>query len=137
PEPILRSVLLPQPLGPINETTSRSRTEKLTPRTAVSTPRPPVAAKRIVTLRYSRRTTSDMGRSIAKARCLGRFRAYRPLALSSIVANAGIADRQGHRNILLLRLPRTGRSYACSSVRAECACVACRLQQGLCCVLAF
>ena len=38
PEPILRSVLLPQPLGPISETTSPSRTQKLTPCTAVSTP---------------------------------------------------------------------------------------------------
>src|SRR5689334_3357883 len=57
PEPILRSVLLPQPLGPINDTTSASRTEKLTPRTAVSAPPPLASAKRIVTLRYSRRTT--------------------------------------------------------------------------------
>ena len=73
PEPILSSVLLPQPLGPISDTTSPSRTEKLTPCTAVSTPRLPVAAKRIVTLRYSRRTTSDMN-----DRCLlGRLRAYR------------------------------------------------------------
>src|ERR1700756_2502605 len=60
PEPILRSVLLPQPVGPINETTSASRMEKLTPRTAVSAPpllAPLASAKRIVTLRYSRRTT--------------------------------------------------------------------------------
>src|SRR6516164_6962352 len=57
PEPMLRSVLLPQPLGPISDTTSASPTEKLTPRTAVSAPPPLASAKRIVTLRYSRRTT--------------------------------------------------------------------------------
>src|SRR6516165_8005529 len=57
PEPILRRVLLPHPVGPISDTTSASRTEKLTPRTAVSGPPPLASAKRIVTLRYSRRTT--------------------------------------------------------------------------------
>src|SRR5580692_8869898 len=91
PEPILSSVLLPQPLGPISDTTSPSRTEKLTPCTAVSTPRLPLLPKRIVTLRYSRRTTSDMN-----DRCLlGRLRAYRRPGRLSIVAKTGIADRAG------------------------------------------
>src|SRR5215831_10753154 len=50
PEPILRSVLLPQPVGPMSDTTSASQTAKLTPRTAVSAPSPLASAKRIVTL---------------------------------------------------------------------------------------
>ena len=60
--------LLPA-FGPISDTTSPSRTEKLTPCTAMSTPRLPVAAKRIVTLRYSRRTTSDMNDRCCWADC--------------------------------------------------------------------
>src|SRR5258708_31855090 len=57
PEPILSKVDLPQPEGPISDTTSPSRTAMLTPCTAVRL-WPPSWEKRIVTLRYSRRIKS-------------------------------------------------------------------------------
>ena len=54
---MLSSVDLPQPLGPISDTTSPSRTARLTPCTAVRL-FPLASTKRIVTLRYSSRITS-------------------------------------------------------------------------------
>src|SRR5688572_4121113 len=51
---MLSSVLFPQPLGPMSDTTSPSATAKLTSLMAV-TLCPPAGAKRIVTLRYSSR----------------------------------------------------------------------------------
>src|SRR4051794_9931804 len=82
PEPMLSNVDLPQPLGPISDTTSPSRTAMLTPSTAVRWPAP--CAKRIVTLRYS----SRIGSGIASFQPLVGLRdAYSRPRLSSIVAN--------------------------------------------------
>ena len=57
---MLSSVDLPQPLGPISDTTSPSRTDRLTCCTAVRL-LPELSTNRMVTLRYSSRTTSDIG----------------------------------------------------------------------------
>src|SRR6516162_6361794 len=70
---MLSRVDLPQPLGPIRETTSPSRTAKLTPSTATRL-FPDAAAKRMVTLRYSSRTTSDIAQTRPrKPRCARAF----------------------------------------------------------------
>src|SRR5437870_1326872 len=65
---MLSRVLLPQPLGPIRATTSPSATEKLTSRIAVSPCVPEASAKRMVTLRYSRRTTGDIEQTFPNER---------------------------------------------------------------------
>src|SRR5438128_87545 len=63
---MLSSVLLPQPLGPIRATTSPSATEKLTSRIAIKPCVPEASAKRMVTLRYSRRTTGGIEQTFPK-----------------------------------------------------------------------
>src|ERR1700761_9041815 len=63
---MLSRVDLPHPLGPMRATTSPSRTAKLTPATAAS-PLPEAAMKRMVTLRYSSRTTSDIVQKLMHA----------------------------------------------------------------------
>src|SRR5262249_54772390 len=69
---MLSRVDLPQPLGPMRETTSPSRTAKLTPSTAARL-FPDAAAKRMVTSRYSSRTTSDIAQTLPRSRWLAGY----------------------------------------------------------------
>jgi hypothetical protein len=69
PEPMLSNVDLPQPLGPISDTTSPSRTAMLTPSTAVRWPAR--CANRIVTPRYSSRITSGIASFQPCTVCVG------------------------------------------------------------------
>ena len=63
---MLSSVDLPQPLGPISDTTSPSRTARLTCCTAVRL-LPDRSTKRMVTLRYSSRIRSDIELQLSAA----------------------------------------------------------------------
>src|SRR5258708_31318882 len=88
PEPMLSRVLLPQPLGPISETTSPSAILRLTFRTAVmnASPRPfglcaPLKrlGNRFVTLRNSSRAATDRLPFLgAEPRHLGGERRFGP-----------------------------------------------------------
>src|SRR5262249_8420074 len=121
PEPMLRSVLLPQPVGPISDTTSASRTEKLTPRTAVSAPPPLASAKRIVTLRYSRRTTAISDhREGARRLCDGMI----VFSLEQLNYTVKLLDREGNDQCTLAlaylqSAARFGLPPPCCSVRSS------------------
>src|ERR1700747_66443 len=82
---MLRSVLLPQPLGPISATTSPSATVRLTPSTAVSPP-PAASANRMLTLRYSRRVAGAIGVDFCRGGSAGALCGIR---LPSILASFG------------------------------------------------
>src|SRR4029079_5975483 len=86
PDPMLRSVLLPQPLGPISDTTSRSRSTKLTSSIAVNL-FPALSRKRILTLRYSRRAAFGIAPGLGKIlvgsvalRAASEYSVYRSIA---------------------------------------------------------